>query len=177
MNLYLVRHADAVPVGEGGVSTDEDRMLSDRGVQQAEQLAQALKRLAVPVDQVLTSPLRRATQTAEILLQGLQLAPSVLVTCDQLAPGQTPKKLAKYLLKFETENLVLVGHEPDLGRHAGWLIGSKRAQVAFAKGGCACITSDGAPQKGSGTLVWLVNPKWLTALAPNGAPAEKAAKK
>jgi phosphohistidine phosphatase len=165
MNLYLVRHADAIPLGEQGVSTDEERPLSERGVKQVERLAQGLKRLGIPVDRIFTSPLRRAVQTAEELCRGLQLNPAQLTSCDELAPGQSAKKLAKFLLKAEGENHLLVGHEPELGQHTAWLIGDKEARIAFAKSGVACVTCDGVPQKGSGTLCWLLTPKWLTALS------------
>src|SRR5262249_682483 len=71
------------------------------------------------------------------------------------------KKLAKCLLKLEADNLLLVGHEPDLGQHTAWLIGSKKVRVDFAKAGIAWVECDSAPQKGAGALRWLVTPKWL----------------
>jgi phosphohistidine phosphatase SixA len=46
-----------------------------------------------------------------------------------------------------------------------WLIGSKEARLEFGKGGIACIRCDGLPQKGAGTLIWLLTSKWLTRLS------------
>jgi phosphohistidine phosphatase SixA len=57
--------------------------------------------------------------------------------------------------------MALVGHQPDLGFYAGWLIGSKSAQVDLAKAGVARITCDDKPGKGRGMLIWLVTPEWF----------------
>ncbi len=165
MNLYLVRHADARPAGEQGIAVDEERPLSEDGLRQARALGQALKRLGFSLSHILTSPLRRAVETAEELARVLQLSPSAVESCDQLGPGQSSKKLAKQLLKMEADNLLLVGHEPDLGQHTAWLMGSKKARVEFAKGAVACVECDAAPQKGAGALRWLLTPKLLAALS------------
>jgi phosphohistidine phosphatase len=164
MNLYLVRHGDAFPVGEQGVSTDEERPLSERGVEQIQLLGQALTRLNLVIDRIHTSPLLRARQTAEILARALQILPDKLLVCEELAPGSSPKKLAKYLLREEAENHLLIGHAPDISQQTAWLIGTKEAQVEFAKGGVAAVRSEGMPQKGGGTLLWLFAPKSLKAL-------------
>jgi phosphohistidine phosphatase len=160
VNLYLLRHSTALDLGEHGIQTDEERPLSEEGIQRVASLADALKRRGISFDHVLTSPLRRSVQTAEELVRLLGSSAPVTV-CESLAPGGTSKKLAKLLLAVEGGDVVLVGHEPDLGRHAAWLIGSKKAQLEFAKCGLACIRCDGAARKGTGTLAWLVTPKWL----------------
>jgi phosphohistidine phosphatase len=165
MNLYLVRHADALPLGEQGVTEDEDRPLSEEGLRQARLVGQALKRLGISLDAILTSPLKRAVQTAEELARVLQVPTGAVENCDQLGPNQASKKLAKHLLKLEAQNLALVGHEPDLGQHTAWLIGSKKARLEFAKGAIAFVECDAAPQKGAGALRWLLTPKGLAALA------------
>src|SRR5271165_4920772 len=99
MNLYILRHADALSLGENGITTDEERPLSERGVLQAEQLAVGLTRLGVRLDKVLTSPLRRSQQTAEVLCRKLDRAGLEISVCGQLAPGQSTKRLAKLLLR------------------------------------------------------------------------------
>jgi phosphohistidine phosphatase len=165
MNLYLLRHADAVSLGEQGIKTDEERPLTERGVLQAEQLAEGLTRLGAAVDKVLTSPLRRALQTAEVLCRKLKRPGLEPTTCNQLSPGQSTKKLAKLLLRSDAENMILVGHEPDLSRHTAWLMGSKEARLEFSKGAMAHVSCDAIPHKGAGTLLWLITPQWLQALA------------
>jgi phosphohistidine phosphatase len=173
MNLYLLRHANALNIGEQGVQTDEDRPLSGEGRERVALLAGALQRLGLSFDCVLSSPLRRSMETAEELLRQLGLTGTAVTPCDRLGPAEPCRKLGKGLLTVESENVLLVGHEPDLSRHAAWLIGSKKAHLEFAKGGMALIRCDGAPQKGAGTLVWLITPKWL---APQKVEIEKPRK-
>jgi phosphohistidine phosphatase len=157
MNVYLVRHADALAAGTQGILADADRPLSPDGQRQVTQLAAWLKHLHVRLDKVLTSPLVRARQTAEGLTQHLQLPPAALECCDYLQPGGPAKKLAKFLRELDSPEVALVGHEPDLSQHAAWLMGSKKARLEFAKGGAACIACDEPPRKGAGILRWLVS--------------------
>jgi phosphohistidine phosphatase len=161
VDIYLIRHADALQLGERGITQDSDRPLSERGLAQAASLAAGLQKRQVTLDLLLTSPLVRARQTAEEMLRHWSGQAPALQACDELGPDVKPRKLAKFLRGVNGSAVGLVGHQPDLGRHAGWLIGSKKAQVDLAKGGVACITFDGEPRKGSGTLVWLVTPLWL----------------
>jgi phosphohistidine phosphatase len=164
MNLYLLRHAQALNIGEQGSQTDEERPLSDEGRRQAELVADAVKRFGLKFDQVLTSPLRRATETAQELCRRLGLPEAVLASCAQLEPGVSSKKLMKRLRSLEANEVVLVGHAPDLGEHAAWLVGSKRCQLEIAKAGLAAIRCDAPPRKGVGTLTWLLTPELIAAL-------------
>jgi phosphohistidine phosphatase len=161
MDLYLIRHADARPLGEEDGQHDAERPLSPAGQRQAEVLGARLQKLEPRLQLMVTSPLLRARQTAEGALQAWgQPAPS-LQTCAELAPGGKPKKLARYLREQGVEVIGLVGHMPDLGQLAAWLIGSKKAQVEMAKSGVAYIPCPEGPGKGAGSLVWLVTPGWL----------------
>jgi phosphohistidine phosphatase SixA len=121
--------------------------------------------MGLTFDEILTSPLRRAAQTAEELAQQMGTPRPDVTPCERLAPGSSSKKLAKYLLASDAKEVLLVGHEPELSEHTAWLIGSKEARIEFAKGALACVRCDGVPQKGAGTLAWLITPKWLAALA------------
>ena len=161
MDLYLIRHADAVPVGEQNVIADEERPLTDVGEAQARTLATGLQRQAVRLDLVLTSPLLRARQTAEGMLRQWTLPTPAMQVCSELAPGVRSKKLARVLRDLEGQAVALVGHMPDLADHAAWLIGSKKTQLDLAKAGVAHIVIADKPDKRSGTLVWLVTPEWL----------------
>jgi phosphohistidine phosphatase len=161
VELYLIRHADALPLGEQGVTDDAERPLSTKGAKQAAEVAAGLQRRGVKLDLLLTSPLVRARQTAEALTR--QGAPLVteLQTCEELAPGTKRKKLARALLATAKDVVGLVGHQPDLGEFAGWLLGDSKAQVEFAKAGVAYIRCKEMPRKGGGALLWLVTPEWL----------------
>jgi phosphohistidine phosphatase len=163
MNVYLLRHARALDVGAQGSQSDEERPLSDEGHRQAELVADAVKRLGLTFDLVLSSPLRRALETAQDLCRNLGLPPEALTTCEQLEPGVASKKLMKRLRSLEANDVVLVGHAPDLGEHAAWLMGSKQCQVEIAKAGLAAIRCDAPPRKGVGALTWLLTPQLIAA--------------
>lgn len=158
MNLYLIRHADALPLGKEG---DAARPLSDKGDKQVRLIAGALQRRGIALDAVATSPLLRAQQTAEGLIEQWATPTPQLAMCDDLLPNGKRKKLAGYLLDLKKHNVALVGHEPDLGLLAAWLMGSKKARIDFAKAGVACISCENEPGKGAGVLKWLVTPEWL----------------
>ncbi|MBI1831656.1 MAG: phosphohistidine phosphatase SixA [Planctomycetes bacterium] len=160
MELYLIRHAHAVALGEQGITTDAERPLSEKGEAQAEAAAKTLAQRGVMLDKLFTSPLLRTRQTAEILLRVWSKPELILETCDALAPGGKPRKLSKQLLKAGVAKVGLVGHMPDLGIFAGWLLGAKKAQIDFDKAGVALIACDDLPVKGMGTLQWLVTPQW-----------------
>jgi phosphohistidine phosphatase len=160
MDFYLIRHAEARPVGEGGVTTDEDRPLTDAGWAQCKPLATALLRLGVRLDGVVSSPLLRARQTAEAMLQHWPSPAPPLHECDELAPGGKRRKLTRFVRSLGGSSFGLVGHMPDLGTYGGWLVGSKKAQLDLAKAGVALIHFESSPGKGQGVLQWMVGPDW-----------------
>ena len=161
MNIYLIRHADALPMDMQTITSDAERPLSEVGAQQTAALATTFKQMSLQLDQVFTSPLKRAVQTAEQLCQGLEQANLQAVTCNFLAPGESSRRLRTYPLHKNSHPIAPSGHEPDLGLHTAYFIGSKRARIEFAKGGAACVNCDQAPRKGTGVLLWLVTPNWL----------------
>jgi phosphohistidine phosphatase len=164
MNILLIRHADALPAGESGVSDDESRPLSETGQAQCPPLARAIERFGVRPGVVISSPSLRARQTASGLLPTWDGVPPELRIADELAPGAKKNKLAKLLRGLSAETVALVGHMPDLGLFAAWLIGSKKARIDFAKAGAACLVSDTVPAKGGAALVWMVTPEVCAAV-------------
>jgi phosphohistidine phosphatase len=163
VDLYLIRHGEAHPLGENGAHSDEDRALTEAGVAQCHALAEALQRQHVRFDLIVTSPLVRARQTTDALLQAWSGPVPEVTESDFLIPEAKPRKLTRMLREREAASVALVGHMPDLGILAGWLIGSKRARVDLAKAGAALIAVEGKLGKGSGTLQWLVTPEWCAA--------------
>ena len=125
--------------------------------------ARGLSRLGIAFDIVLTSPLVRARQTAEIVAGGLAPRPS-LVNIESLAPDAGYAALMADLEKHARKpRIALVGHEPDIGELAARLIGSRRA-IEFKKGAICRIDLDEIPPNGPGQLRWFVTPKILLAL-------------
>jgi phosphohistidine phosphatase len=168
MNLYLLRHAHALDIGEQGVVNDEERPLSEQGHQQMKAVADAVKRMGLKFDLVLSSPVKRAQETAQDLCTRAGVPETALVTCEELEPSARTKKLMKRLRSLEASEVLLVGHAPDLAEHAAWLIGSRQVQIEIAKAGLAFIRCDAPARKGVGTLVWLFTPETLGALGNKG---------
>jgi phosphohistidine phosphatase len=161
VELYLIRHAEATPLGEGGITEDAERPLTPKGEEQAKKLGAALRQKGLQPGVVVSSPLLRARQTAELLLQGLgEPAPSMRVSED-ISPGGKRRRLSRFVKDLAADKVALVGHQPDLGEFAAWLIGSRKAQLDLAKAGVACVVCDGKPGKADGRLVWLVTPELL----------------
>ena len=164
MDLYLIRHAEAQSLAGSDVQNDEDRALTDAGHMQAQALAAALQRHGVILEQVASSPLLRSRQTAEDLMQKWKTPLPELLLCDALAPAMMKaRKVNKFLFKLTANSVALVGHMPDLGEYAAWLVGSKKAEITIAKAGVAKIECESMPDKGAGTLTWLVTPEWYSA--------------
>lgn len=161
MNVYFLRHADALPENGESIPCDEERPLSDDGKRQVTDVASAFKKQGLTFDLVLTSPLKRCRETAEgILIQQGRTAAEAN-DLDLLAPGGSTKKLMKYLRTLEIENVLLVGHNPDLGEHLAYLIGDKDAQVKLGKAAFACVSCEASPRKAEGELLYLIPPEWL----------------
>jgi phosphohistidine phosphatase len=161
--LYLVRHAIAAERGPKWPD-DAKRPLTHKGAARMRQVVRGLRALGVEVDLVLTSPLVRARQTAEILVDGLGSAPRLEVTA-ALAPDEVPAAVAAVLGRHASASrIALVGHEPAIGALAAWLIGA-REPVLFKKGGVCRIDVPTLPPGRNGQLVWHAAPKMLRALA------------
>jgi phosphohistidine phosphatase len=161
VELYLIRHAEAAPEGEGGVTEDADRPLTAKGEEQARRMGKGIERKGLRPDVVVASPLLRARQTADLLVAGLAPPPPEVKMSEELAPDGRRKRLSRYLKELGAEKVALVGHQPDLAQFAAWLIGGKKAHIDIAKAGVAHIVCDGGPGKAKGRLVSLVTPEWL----------------
>ncbi len=129
-------------------------------------ISAGLKRAGFDVDWIVSSPLVRAAQTAEIVAESLG-ANVPLDFCDALRPGGSAEALITFLAKRPNRNRVLVvGHEPDLSEMAARLLGAGRhANLAFKKGGCCLLTFDTFPPKSPGRLVWWLTPRLMRKLA------------
>jgi len=161
MDLYLIRHAEAVDRDDPKY-TEEERPLTENGREQARALAAALVARGVTFDAVIASPLDRCRQTAEELLQNMPGPMAELQFCKHLAPGGKARKLVRHLVGVDGESVALIGHEPDLSAFAGRVMGSWKAKLELAKGGIAMLECDGVPDKGRGTLIWLLTPDWVS---------------
>lgn len=159
LELYLVRHGVAADRGDE-YPDDSMRPLTREGVTRLRKEAQALETLGVGFDHIITSPLVRTKQTADVLAQHMSSQPSVS-TSDSLAPAGTPAAVLHELGKHMRKGrIALVGHEPNIGELAARLIGS-RVPLDFKKGAVCRIDFEVFPPKGTGQLRWFVTPKML----------------
>jgi len=159
--LYIMRHGIAVVRGSH-FEDDSKRPLTPAGKKKVKEISNGLKRLGVVVDWVVSSPLVRAVETAEIVADCL--APNVPMDfCDALRPGGSAEGLITFLARQPNRKRILVtGHEPDLSLLAARLIGAGRnANLAFKKGGCCLLEFDQMPPKSPAQLIWWATPRVL----------------
>ena len=152
MDVYFLRHGDA-GAGVAWVGSDEERPLSREGAAQLQKEAAAMARMRLHVDMILTSPLLRARQTAEIV--AARLRPRAAVAVEQrLTPGFGAAALGSILGEHRNRaSVLLVGHEPDFSKVIAACAGG--ARVTFGKGTLARLLVDDAASL-KGILEWLV---------------------
>ena len=130
--------------------------------------ARGIGRLGVTFEAILTSPLIRARQTADIVAAELSLE-SCVEEIAVLAPESSTDQLLSILSRFnEHKNVLLVGHEPFLGKLVGvFLSGKNDAELAVPqkKGGICRIDIESLPLSTTGQLQWLLTPKQLRLMA------------
>ena len=161
--LYLIRHGGAAERGEN-FPDDTTRPLTNEGVQKLRKEAKALVTLDIVFDVILTSPLVRTRQTAEIVAAAFRSAPPI-VNMASLAPGSSHNAIIEELSKqHRRHRIAIVGHEPGLGELAGRLTGGLRP-LEFKKGAICRIDVAALPPAGPGQLRWFLTPRILRKIA------------
>ena len=150
MKLCFLRHGEAD--WPNWTKPDDERPLTERGRKEMKRVAKFLERLKLIPDSILTSPLPRTSQTAEIVGQRLGIE---LQVEPALAHGFNLERLRRLLATRDAETVMIVGHEPEFSEVIGELTGGKikisKAGVALLEINRSCI---------SGTLLWLFPPKF-----------------
>ncbi|MEY2578749.1 MAG: phosphohistidine phosphatase [Verrucomicrobiota bacterium] len=149
MLIYFLRHGEAD--WPDWKKPDDERPLTEKGKKEMHEVGAFLANLSVKPDVVLTSPLPRASQTAEIAARYLD---SKSVADESLAPGFGRSELKKLLKKHGGDSVMLVGHEPDFSRTVCKLAG---ARIKLSKAGIALVEVDA--ELSCGKLLWLFPPK------------------
>jgi phosphohistidine phosphatase len=163
--LVLLRHGIAAEAKPG--APDAERALTEEGARKTTNAAIGLGQLDVAPDVVLTSPLRRAEETARIACSVLapRLSPEIYLP---LGPGHDPREVVDGLRAYrDAEQILLVGHQPDLGELASHLLTGATSLVPlpFKKAGAAAIALASLPPRRPGVLEWFVTPMALRAIA------------
>jgi phosphohistidine phosphatase len=149
MLIYFLRHGEAD--WPDWKKPDDERPLTEKGKEEMHQVGAFLSNLSVKVGLVLTSPLPRAAQTAEIAARYVD---AKCLEDKSLAPGFGRSELRKLLKKQGADSLMLVGHEPDFSKTVGKLT---RGRIKLAKAGVALVETE--PDLACGRLLWLFPPK------------------
>jgi len=157
MRVFFLRHGKAVSRAEWQ-GDDSARPLTPEGEVAMRREAETMRGMDLGLDAIVTSPLVRARQTADIVAAGLGMAGGV-VEDECLAHGLDARRLAELVAAHASaEALMVVGHEPDFSATVSELIGG--GTVVFKKGGLARVDLT-APEPGGGQLLWLLTPPLL----------------
>jgi phosphohistidine phosphatase len=154
VNLYVVRHADAVSLG-GDVRSDFERTLSERGRADATMMARALVQIDINIKAILTSPLMRAIETGDIFGRELHRQAE---TSRRLEPGFNPRLLAEEIQATSNgAGVVAIGHQPDMSMFISYLISPARdAVVAMETSAISCVHLQ---SNGHAQLRWVLTPE------------------
>ncbi len=164
MTVLLFRHGPAGTRSRGG--DDESRRLTADGRRKTRAAARGVRRLGPVPRAVVSSPLARARETAEILADALGGRRRVRLS-DALRPEAAPAEADALLRGLGNGPAALVGHEPHLSTLARRWLGC-RGGLALRKAGAACVETKDPPEGGAvrhgsprATLLWLATPRML----------------
>jgi phosphohistidine phosphatase len=160
MKLYILRHGDAVEHGDPRYKENE-RPLTPKGIQRTKQLAHVLREMEISFDAVLTSPLTRARETAEIVARGLKLDTKVQLS-EHLTPSGSMEELVHQVntIRPASKSVVLVGHEPYLSGFISLLCtGGPGLPMVFKKGALCRLEVGLLTCSKCATLDWLLQPR------------------
>jgi phosphohistidine phosphatase len=159
MDIYFLRHASA---GKTKAPTEEDekRPLDAKGIEQSRQMGKMLAALDIEPGAIVSSPLTRAVQTAELVAEQLNGQPSTILD-DALRPDASYEHFLDMLQHHARQKAIIVtGHNPNESEFLSYLISDRASKdaVELKKGAVAKVDYQG----GRGTLEWCLTPKLLT---------------
>lgn len=157
MRLYLLRHGIA-ETGRAG-SPDRDRALTADGQRKLRDVLRAAKSAGTAPDLIVSSPYRRAWETAQIAAKCLGYAGEI-VPSEALTPEANPADAWTEIRSYrDQQQLLLVSHEPLMGQLTGYLLGAPALLVDFKKGALARIDLEEFGPHPRGVLRWFLPPK------------------
>jgi phosphohistidine phosphatase len=157
MEIYILRHGIAED-GQAG-QPDSERALTPDGRKKLRTVLRVAASAGVAPSLILTSPYKRALQTAQLAAEILDYKGELLRT-KALEPTSAPKNVWDEIRAHKDEDrILLAGHEPLFSRLMAYLLGSPNLQVDFKKGAIACIELDRFPAEPHGVLRWMLTSK------------------
>ena len=155
MDLYILRHGAAEP-RESGLE-DRDRKLTGEGKRELGAVLKAARNAKVAPDLILTSPLRRARETAELAARMLDCKRTVETR--SLLPEARPDAVWKEIgAEKSARQILLAGHQPHLGKLVRFLLEAAVA-VDLKKGALVRVTTQGRLGPPRGVLKWMITPR------------------
>ncbi len=153
MNIYIVRHTIAASIGNENESaiTEKGKIIFNRNLKFWSSVSPRL-------DLVLSSPIRRALETAELINEHFDL-PFDVITEKGLAPGASTELVIALTNSLNKNDIAVVGHLPDVAYHVSNLISNSGANVVFLPGNVAKISFDGEARLRAGFLEFLISSK------------------
>ncbi len=166
MKLYLIRHAIADVRDPEKYPDDGQRPLTETGIKKMGKIAKGLRRMKPEIKVILSSPLLRSKDTAEIVRKQLDLKKNQVILTDLLVPGFDPAKLiVEIQTKYMVNALALVAHEPDMSSFISLLLsGDPSVSITLRKGGICCLNVEQLSAGKCATLEWLLTPAHLAGL-------------
>jgi phosphohistidine phosphatase len=156
MKLYLVRHAEAIE--RSGATPDATRFLTPKGRQTFRKIARRIRKAGAAPDLIVSSPLLRSVQTAEILSERLKYR-GPLIVAKEVSPGFDHRALRSLLARAGNPmEAAFVGHEPDLGILAAALLGIPEG-FPLRKGAVVALEVEIDVPKGGAKFLWLADGK------------------
>ena len=156
MEIYLLRHGIAEDRAASG--RDSDRRLTDEGRDKLRKVLERAHAANVSPSLILTSPYRRALETAEIAAHELAYG-GKLVRTEALVPHSTPRDVWQELRQHNNEaSILLAGHEPLFSATVAYLLGSAREMIDFRKAALVRIDVGSLGAEPYGVLQWMITP-------------------
>ena len=161
MQLYIVRHGIAIDREDSKSPPEDERYLTEEGMEKAKQVAKGVAALGISADLLVSSPYVRAMQTAEIFAGALEYAKQKISKSEGLLPGAEPGAFFRELAKQKDASSVFCfGHAPHVDELLATAVGVKHPITEMKKAGVALVELKRVSPP-SGQLIWLITPKLL----------------
>jgi phosphohistidine phosphatase len=156
MQIYILRHGIAEDAPPGG--SDADRALTRPGKEKLRRVLQCAHEAGVRPSVIMTSPLKRAVQTAELAASILNIKRDLIKTT-ALSPTGSPQRVWSEVRAHATDDLLIAGHEPLLSRVVAFLLRCPALRLDLKKGAMVRIAIETLKPEPHGILKWILTPK------------------
>lgn len=163
MELYILRHGKA-EARSSIVKSDAKRKLTEEGKKELQEISKAIKKFGIKFDMIISSPLLRAQQTADIVSKSLSIPNKKTIIWDELKPESDVALAQKRIISLKPDaTVMIVGHEPHLTTLISTIISNSQTHVNInlKKGGFVHLRVSNTKSKILGTLRSILTPKQM----------------